>query len=380
MSTLALAPVLAHAVTLGASDVHISTKTGIQYRVDGQLMDAPEQLSDNALAPTSVFPAELLKGLSHLAESFTGNKELLDQLQHLSKRLESKPNSVFSDLEQSLRLGEGGSWRVSLYRSDLDSISVALRHLPTTIPQLDDLIPLPLAPYMSVLRRAIERPRGLILTTGATGSGKSTTLAALVNLINQTQRKHIITLEDPVEFWHSSAQSVVRHRQVGIDTPSFAHGLKSALRQDPDVLLLGELRDLETISLAMTAAETGHLVLATLHSRDVRSSLTRIVDVFPPEQQPMIRAQLADSLVGIISQRLEPHAKGQGRVLHPELAILPRSPGGVRSNIHDGRFHQVVGALETMPRSEESCYLSFDTSQQLLLSSGYLHKEISSCH
>src|SRR5690625_1866099 len=171
----------------------------------------------------------------------------------------------------------------------------------------------------ATLKQLAEKSQGLILVTGPTGSGKTTTLAAMIDYINQQESKHIITLEDPIEYLHSHKQSIVHQREIGLDTNNFSNGLRAALRQDPDIILVGEMRDLETISTAITAAETGHLVLATLHTNSAAQTINRIIDVFPPHQQSHIRVQIASVLEGIISQRLFPTPDGTGRVAATEI-------------------------------------------------------------
>jgi twitching motility protein PilT len=186
-------------------------------------------------------------------------------------------------------------------------------------------------------------PRGLILVTGPTGSGKSTTLAAMLNHINETRNDHVITIEDPVEFIHEHKNCVINQREVGADTNSFAKAIRSALRQDPDVLLVGELRDYESISLAITTAETGHLVLATLHTNSCVSTLNRIIDVFPPHQQDQVRSQLAMNLMAVVSQILVPSQSG-GRVMAMEL-MIPNS--AIRNLIREDKLHQIYSAMQT---------------------------------
>jgi twitching motility protein PilT len=189
-----------------------------------------------------------------------------------------------------------------------------------------------------------EKPRGLVLVTGPTGSGKSTTLAAMVDRINETRDEHIMSVEDPIEFLHQHKRCIVNQREVNQDTKSFAQALRHVLRQDPDVILVGEMRDLETISLAVTAAETGHLVFGTLHTQDAPQTVDRVIDVFPPHQQHQIRAQLANALQGIITQTLIPRQDGNGRVVACE--VLVPTPG-VRNLIREGKGHQIYSAMQT---------------------------------
>jgi twitching motility protein PilT len=218
------------------------------------------------------------------------------------------------------------------------ALSAAFRLIPHDMPKLGSLGVPP------VLEEFTKKPRGFVLVTGPTGSGKSTTLAAMVDLINDTRHEHILTIEDPIEFLHRHKKCIVNQRELGADAQSFAYGLKAALRQDPDVILVGEMRDLETISTALTAAETGHLVFATLHTQDTAQTVDRIVDVFPPEQQQQIRVQLSVSLQGIITQQLLPRADGQGRVVGTE--VLVPTPA-VRNLIREGKTHQIYSALQT---------------------------------
>ncbi len=194
-----------------------------------------------------------------------------------------------------------------------------------------------------VIGRFAALPRGLVLVTGPTGSGKSTTLAALLDLVNRTRADHIVTVEDPIEFLHPNKKSLVNQREVGSDTHSFAAALKHVLRQDPDVILIGELRDLETISVALTAAETGHLVFATLHTQDAAQSIDRVIDVFPPHQQAQVRAQLAATLQGVVCQTLVRRASGTGRVAATE--VLVTTPA-IANLIREGKTHQIHSAMQ----------------------------------
>ena len=218
------------------------------------------------------------------------------------------------------------------------ALSAALRLIPQDMPRLAEL---GLPP---VLEEFTKKPRGFVLVTGPTGSGKSTTLAAMLDRINEVRHEHILTIEDPIEFLHRHKRCIVNQRELGADAQTFGLGLKAALRQDPDVILVGEMRDLETISTALTAAETGHLVFATLHTQDTAQTVDRIVDVFPPEQQQQVRVQLSVSLEGIVTQQLLPRADGQGRVVGCE--ILVPTPA-VRNLIREGKTHQIYSALQT---------------------------------
>jgi twitching motility protein PilT len=218
------------------------------------------------------------------------------------------------------------------------SISAALRLIPHEMPKLGSL---GLPP---VIEEFTKKPRGFVLVTGPTGSGKSTSLAAMLDLINDTRHEHILTIEDPIEFLHRHKKCIVNQRELGADAQSFGLGLKAALREDPDVILVGEMRDLETISTALTAAETGHLVFATLHTQDTAQTVDRIVDVFPPEQQQQVRVQLSVALQGIVTQQLVPTADGQGRCCATE--VLVPTPA-VRNLIREGKTHQIYSALQT---------------------------------
>ncbi|WP_121615140.1 type IV pilus twitching motility protein PilT [Virgibacillus halodenitrificans] len=217
-------------------------------------------------------------------------------------------------------------------------LSLAIRIVPRGIPSIDEL---GLPP---ILKEVVKQPQGLVLVTGPTGSGKSTTLASMIDHLNHSVRKHIITLEDPIEYMHRHRQSVIDQREVGIDTANFANGLRASLRQDPDIILVGEMRDLETISTAITAAETGHLVLGTLHTKDAVSTIERIIDVFPPEQQAQIRIQLSTILSAVISQRLLITKDRQGRRVATEIMI---STSAVKNLIRNEKLHQLQNVLQT---------------------------------
>src|SRR6478735_4260250 len=222
------------------------------------------------------------------------------------------------------------------------AISAAFRHIPAEIQSLESL-GLP-----AVMEEFTRKPRGFVLVTGPTGSGKSTTLASMVDSINAEREEHILTIDDPIEFLHSHRKCIVNQREIGADAQDFASALKAALREDPDVILVGEMRDLETISTALTAAETGHLVFATLHTQDTAQTIDRIIDVFPAHQQGQVRVQLSVALQGIMTQQLVPNSDGSGRVVATE--ILVPNPA-VRNLIREGKTHQIYSVLQTSSSS-----------------------------
>lgn len=294
-----------------SSDLHLQVGLPPMLRTDGAL---------EPFAGVDVLNEELVESLvfSILDE---------DQKQILLKDKEFDFSFAFGDL---------GRFRVNAFH-ERGNLAAALRLIPNEIVSIESL-GLP-----EVVSGFSEYPRGLVLVTGPTGSGKSTTLAAIVDKINSERREHIITIEDPVEFTHKSKSSVVVQREVHYDTYSFSAALRSSLRQDPDVVLIGEMRDLETISAAITIAETGHLVFATLHTNSAAQSIDRMIDVFPPHQQPQVRAQLSNILQAICSQRLIPSLNG-GRVAATE--ILVATPA-VRNIIREGKSHQLDAVIQT---------------------------------
>ncbi len=222
------------------------------------------------------------------------------------------------------------------------AISAALRHTPDQIPALETL---GLPP---VMREMTKLPRGFVLVTGPTGSGKTTTLASMVDIINKEREEHILTIEDPIEFLHKHQGCIVNQREIGSDAPDFSSALRSALRQDPDVILVGEMRDLETVSTALTAAETGHLVFATLHTQSASQTVDRIIDIFPSHQQAQVRMQLSIALQGIVTQQLLPTADGSGRTVAVE--VLVPTPA-VRNLIREGKTHQIYSTIQTSAAS-----------------------------
>ncbi|MGG3560467.1 type IV pilus twitching motility protein PilT [Neobacillus rhizosphaerae] len=241
------------------------------------------------------------------------------------------------ELDFSYGVPGSSRFRVNAYHQR-KSVSLALRVVASKVPAIEDL-DLP-----EIVHKLVEKPQGLILVTGPTGSGKSTTLASMIDYMNRTMRKHIITLEDPIEYLHRHGNSIIDQREVGFDTNNYASGLKAALRQDPDVILVGEMRDLETMSIAITAAETGHLVLGTLHTSSAPTTINRIIDVFPSAQQPQIRIQLASVLVGVISQRLFPTVDKQGRKAATEILV---NNAAIANLIRNEKIHQIQSTMQT---------------------------------
>ena len=252
--------------------------------------------------------------------------------------LSERQREIFeSDLELDFayRLSSTARFRVNIYQQR-DVMGAAFRLIPTQIKQLEALgVPSKIADFAQLAR-------GLVLVTGPTGSGKSTTLAALIDLVNSTRADHIVTVEDPIEFMHENKKSLVNQREVGHDTHSFANALKHVLRQDPDVILIGELRDLETISVALTAAETGHLVFATLHTQDAAQTVDRVIDVFPPHQQGQVRAQLAATLQGVVCQTLVKKVGG-GRAVATEVLVMTPA---ISNLIREGKTYQIGSSMQ----------------------------------
>ena len=261
------------------------------------------------------------------------NKELIYPMLDERQRLEFEDQW---ELDLAYTIPGRSRFRVNVFRQR-GSIGCVIRVIPFRIPAFETLgVP-------ASVRRLTDLARGLVLVTGPTGSGKSTTLAALLDVINQTKAVHILSCEDPIEFLHSHAMAVVNQREVGRDTQSFASGLKRAMREDPDVILVGELRDLETIQMALTAAETGHLVFATLHTQSAPQTVDRMVDVFPPEQQDQVRTMLASTLKAVVTQQLLPTADGKGRALAAEVMI---STPAIRNLIRERKGFQIISQMQ----------------------------------
>ena len=295
----------------GASDLHIQVGLPPILRIDGSLVPIPN---------TPILTTEIVDTL------------IFSTLDSMQRETLAKDK----EFDYSFAFGEIARFRVNAF-NEKGHLAAAFRLIPTKMPTIEEL------GMPQVISSFAEYPRGLVLVTGPTGSGKSTTLAAIINKINSEKSVHILTIEDPIEFTHKSKRSLVAQREVHYDTYSFSRALKSALREDPDVVLLGEMRDLETISAAITIAETGHLVFATLHTNSAAQSVDRMIDVFPAEQQPQIRSQLAGILMAVCSQRLVP-AIGGGRVCAAEIMVAETT---IRSIIREGKTHQLDTAIQT---------------------------------
>lgn len=296
---------------LSGSDLHCATNELPRARIDGSL----EPLSENKT--TRVEMDEMLKTVMNE-----------DQLERFKENWEL--DFFYSPTEST-------GFRVNAYM-DSEGPALAFRPIPGDIPSFEALA-LP-----DICKELCQMPNGIILVTGATGSGKSTTLATMVDYINSSEKRHILTIEDPIEFYHHSKQSLVNQREVGSQTKSFNAALKSALREDPDTILIGEMRDIETIRLALTAAETGHLVLATLHTSSAPKTINRIIDVFPAGDKPMVRSMLAESLRAVITQRLIKRASGKGRVAAREILVCTPA---VRNLIRQDLIPQIESAMQT---------------------------------
>jgi len=308
---LSLRLLLQEMIQRGASDLHITVGDRPKIRVDGDLVDSK--------FPRTLTPKD---SLSLAYSILTENQK---------KRFETE-----TELDFSFGVKNLSRFRGNVYKQR-GCVAMAIRQIPYEIHSIADL---GLPP---VVNKLADRPRGLVLVTGPTGSGKSTTLAAMVDKINNERQGHIITIEDPIEFIHRHKNCVVNQREVGADTKGFKGALKYALRQDPDVILVGEMRDLETISSALTIAETGHLVLATLHTNSAAESINRMIDAFPSHQQAQVRAQLAFVLEGVVTQTLLPKVRGRGRVVAAEIMICTPA---IRAVIRDEKIHQIYSLMQ----------------------------------
>lgn len=318
------------AIKAGSSDIHITTQRPASCRVHGKLFTMDKEPITNEMLEQMIQPFFEIKGVK--------------------QRLEE-----FGEADFAISFSDAARFRVNLFKQK-GEYAVVMRLLPTQMPD-PDALGLP-----ESVQNFRHLKRGLVLVTGETGSGKSTTLASLINKINNEYQKHIITIEDPIEFVHQHRMSVVNQREIGIDTMSFANALRAALREDPDVVLVGEMRDLETIETALTAAETGHLVFSTLHTNSAPSTIDRIVDVFPANQQDQIRVQLANVLEGIVCQQLIPRREGNGRIAAHEVLV---SNSAIRNLIREGKSFQLTSQLQTgrkqgMQTMDDSLYALYE--------------------
>jgi len=320
---------------IGGSDLHVKANSVIRARVNGEI----QQFSDD------IFTKEA---------SLTFAKELL--LGRFEEFVEKKELDLVYPFDENTR------FRVNIF-FQMDGVSAVFRVIPVKIPTFDEL-KLP-----QVVRDFVEKERGLVLVTGVTGSGKSTTLAALINAINQTQKKHIITIEDPIEFVHKDRGCIINQRSVGQDTNSFGSALRAALREDPDIILVGEMRDKETVNLALHAADTGHLVFSTLHTIDAKETINRIIAQFPTDEQNRVRLSLAGVLQGVISQRLVPTVDGKRRAA---MEVLVRT-ATIEKLIMENRDYEIKDAIEAGKEHYKS--QSFDQSLLDLYYAGVISKE-----
>jgi twitching motility protein PilT len=323
---------LKEAQEYGASDIHISLNRPPFFRIDGKL------------APIGEKPLDKEEGIAMMDGLLGGNAEHIEKLR--------KDRQV----DFSYSLPNGPRFRVNIFYH-VDSMAAALRLISSRIQTIEELHLPPQVIQFS------EFKQGFVLVVGPAGHGKSTTLAALIDYINENRREHIITIEDPIEYLFADKQSIIDQREIGHDAPSFAEAIRVTLRQDPNVIMIGEIRDLESMQTALTVAETGHLVFGTLHTNDAGQTIERIIDSFPAEQQQQVRSQLANALSGVISQRLLPWASG-GRI--PAVEIMLASTA-IRNVIREGTIHQIPGIVQT---SSDIGMQTMDASLQALVDAG----------
>jgi twitching motility protein PilT len=327
---------LLQAVQMQASDLHLKAGNPPVLRINGQI-----EALDHPL-------------LSSAETRFVARKILgIEKYEQFEKQ---------GEIEGSYYQDEVGNFRISIYH-EKGEVGLAFRVVNIIIPNINSLN-LP-----SGIKNLLELNHGLILVTGPTGSGKSTSQAAMVDYINERRSCHIITLEDPIEFIHSNKKSIITQREIGTDSRSFPAALKAALRQDPDIIMIGEMRDLGTISIALTAAETGHLVLATLHTTTAAQSISRIIDVFPSHQQRQAQVMLSNSIAGVISQRLIPSSSGKSRYLAAELMVATPA---IRNLIREGKLHQIYSSIQTGGKMGMQ---TMETSLQQLVAQGVIDEQ-----
>ncbi len=328
---------LRQAKEAGASDLHITVGVPPKMRVHGQLltMDYPRMLPPDTAA-------------------------ILDEVMNENQRIKFEERGEW---DMSFSIPELGRYRVNAFKQR-GSAAAAFRLVGTQVPS-PEVLGVP-----SSVVDLYQRKRGLVLVTGPTGSGKSTTLAAIIDKVNNNRECHVITLEDPIEYLHQHKKSMVNQREIGLDSQSYANALRAVLREDPDVILVGEMRDFETISVAITAAETGHLVLSTLHTIGAASTVDRVIDVFPPHQQQQIRVQFANVLEAVVSQQLIPTADGKGRVAAFEVLHANHA---VRNLIREGKSHQLVSVMQT---NRKVGMITMDDAIQQLYYDGRIDREM----
>ncbi|MDQ7053790.1 MAG: type IV pilus twitching motility protein PilT [candidate division KSB1 bacterium] len=332
---------LSYAVEKEASDIHLSAGLAPMLRIHGTLRRLDT-------APVK------REALEHLIAQILNEK----QKKHFAQ---------YQELDFAYAIAGVARFRTNIY-CQLRGLAIAFRVIPDRVRSLEEL---GCPPGLYTLAR---QNKGIVLVTGPTGSGKSTTLAAMLDLINRERRDHILTIEDPIEYVHTPKNCLINQRELGEHTQSFANALRAALREDPDVILVGEMRDLETISLALTAAETGHLVFATLHTMNAAETVNRIVDVFPPEQQRQVRAMFANAVMGIVAQRLLPRADGRGRVAVHEIMIATNA---IRNLIREEKSHQIHSVIQT---GAQYGMQTIDMALARLLKQGVISREIAEAH
>jgi twitching motility protein PilT len=311
MATVNMDRLLQAVITMGGSDIHITVGRPPILRIDGKL----RSLETKVLEPDDTF---------NLMKSITPEKN--------QQELQEEGGTDFG-----FSFGEQGRFRVSVFKQK-GNVTIVLRLIPSRIMTFEE-IGLP-----KICQALCRRPRGMFLVTGPTGCGKTTTLATMVNYINESLDRHIVTIEDPIEYYHNHKKSIINQREVGVDVPSFGEALKRVLRMDPDVILVGELRDLETIEAAIRAAETGHLVFSTLHTTSASGTITRIIDVFPVDQQEQIRVQLSANLIAVLSQALCPLSTGKGRIAAYEFMIVTPA---IANLVRENKVYRIDSSIQT---------------------------------
>ena len=327
---------LREAVARHASDLHVTVGVPPLIRINGALIKLD-------LPPLGV----------------DDTAQLFEEIVAEDRRVQFNQNG---EIDFSYTVFGLSRFRVNVFRQR-GSIAIAIRIIPERVPSLQEL-KLP-----DIVRELARKPRGLVLVTGPTGSGKSTTMAAMIDQINSERACNILTLEDPIDYLHRHRKSIINQREIGADSRTFANALRAALREDPDVILVGEMRDMETISIAVRAAETGHLVLATLHTSDAAQTVDRIIDVFPPYQHQQVRTQLSLALQGIVSQQLLPRRDGQGRIVAVETLVTTPA---VRNLIREGKSHQILSVIQT---GAKFGMLAMDTALRDLCRAGLIAED-----